>query len=54
VHDSEARAILESRLETGARLVVAQESDWTSIKRLQVRCHEAGVPTMLARGPAGG
>jgi hypothetical protein len=54
VHDQQARAILEARVKAGGKLVVGQESDWASIKRLQVRCHEAGVPTVLGNCPSGG
>ena len=49
-----ARAILEGYVEAGAKLVVAQESDWASVKRLQSRCLEAGLPSMLANCPEGG
>jgi hypothetical protein len=52
--DQEARAILEARVEAGQTLVVAQEADWAGIKRLQARCHEAGVPAVLANCPKGG
>jgi hypothetical protein len=53
MHDQQARAILEARVEAGGKLVVAQESDWAGIKRLQARCHAAGIPTMLGNGPSG-
>jgi len=52
--DQQARAILEARVEAGRTLVVAQEADWAGIKRLQTRCHEAGVPAVLANCPKGG
>ena len=54
MHDRQARQILEARVEAGGKLVVAQEADWPSIKRLQVQCHEAGVPTVLGNCPKGG
>ena len=54
VHDQEARELLEKRVGEGGKLVVAQEADWASIKRLQLRCHEAGIPSMLASCPKGG
>jgi len=52
--DRQARAILESRVEAGGRLVVAHETDWAGIKRLQIRCHDVGVPTVLGNCPSGG
>ena len=54
MQDEQARTILESRIEAGAKLVVAQEADWAGIKRLQARCHAAQIPTMLANCPKGG
>ena len=54
MHDRQARAILEARVEAGGKLVVGQEADWISIKRLQIQCHEAGVPTVLGNCPSGG
>ena len=54
VDDRQARAILEARVEAGGKLVVGQESDWAGIKRLQERCHEAGIPTVLGNSPPGG
>ncbi len=54
VHDRQARAILEARVEAGGELVVGQEADWASIKSLQIRCHEAGIPTVLGNCPSGG
>ncbi len=53
MHDRKAKEILEDRVEAGGKLVVGQEADWASIKRLQVRCHEAGVPTVLGNCPSG-
>lgn len=54
MHDRQARELLEARVEAGGTLVVAQEADWTSLTRLQERCHAAGVPTILASSPSGG
>ena len=54
MHDRQAKEILEARVEAGRTLVVAQEADWASIKRLLARCHGAGIPTMLGNGPGGG
>ena len=54
MHEQQAREILEARVEAGGKLVVGQEADWASIKRLQARCHEAGVPSMLDNCPGGG
>ena len=54
MQDDQARKILKSRVAAGATLVVGQEADWSSIKRLQARCHEAQVPAMLANCPKGG
>jgi hypothetical protein len=54
VDDRQARAIIEARIEAGGKLVVGQEADWASIKRLQLRCHEAGVPAVLGNSPSGG
>jgi hypothetical protein len=47
VQEWQAKRILEERLRAGGKLVVAQEGDLPSIRVLQDRCHEAGVPTML-------
>ncbi len=54
MHDQEARAILEARVEAGGKLIVAQETDWATIKRLQARCHEMGIPTVLGDSAGGG
>jgi len=54
MHDRQAKEILEARVEAGGQLVVGHEADWASIKRLQIRCHEAGVPTVLGNCPSGG
>jgi hypothetical protein len=54
VHDQQARELLEKRVREGGQLVVAQEADWAGIKRLQLRCHEAGIPSMLTGCPKGG
>ncbi|MCP3986693.1 MAG: hypothetical protein GY723_20095 [bacterium] len=54
MHDQKARAILEARVEAGGKLVVGQEADWAAIKRLQARCHKAGIPTALGDCPGGG
>jgi hypothetical protein len=54
MHDRQARAILETRVAAGGKLVVGQEADWASIKNLQVRCHEVEIPTMLGNCPGGG
>jgi hypothetical protein len=54
MQESQARAILEARVAAGGKLVVAQEADWASIKRLQARCHETGIPAVLANCPGGG
>lgn len=50
----EAQRIIEERLRAGAKLVVAQEAEWSSIKRLQAKCHEGGIPAVLVPCPAGG
>ena len=47
-------SLREARVAAGGKLVVGQEADWASIKRLQARCHEAGVPSVLASCPSGG
>ena len=54
VDTGQARAIIEARVEAGGKLVVGLESDWASVKRLQVRCHEADLPTVLGNCPSGG
>jgi hypothetical protein len=46
--------ILEARVAAGGRLVVGLEADWTNVKRLQLRCHEAGIPTALDNCPKSG
>ena len=52
--DRQARTTLESRVEAGGKLVVGQEADWANVKRLQARCHEAGIPTRIDNSPGGG
>jgi len=54
MHDREAIEILEARVEAGGKLVVGHEADWAGIKRLQIQCHEAEIPTMLGECPKGG
>jgi len=54
MNDEQARSILESSVAAGQRLVVGQEADWASIKRLLARCHEADLPAMLGSCPPGG
>ena len=54
MHERQARELLEARVEAGGKLVVAQEADWASIKRLKLRCHEAGIPAVLGNCPSGG
>ncbi len=52
--ERQAREELEARVAAGGRLVVGQESDWAGVKRLQLRCHEAGIPSALGECPGGG
>ena len=54
MQEREAEEILDARVKAGGKLVVAQNGDLASIKLLRVRCHEAGVPTMLGPAPGGG
>ena len=54
MNDRQAKANLEARVAAGGKLVVGHEADWASIKRLQIRCHEVGVPTVLGNCPSGG
>ena len=52
--ESKARRILEERVASGGKLVQVQQSDLRTIRQLQARLHDAGVPTLLASGPPGG
>lgn len=52
--EERAREILDDRVASGGKLVVAHESDWPVVKRLLARCHEAGVPAVLGACPKGG
>lgn len=47
MHERQAKELLEARVQAGGTLVVAQEAELPVIKQLQIKCHEAGVPTML-------
>ena len=54
VREEQARQQLEARIEAGGKLVVAQEADWATVKRLQARCLEADLPATLGACPKGG
>jgi hypothetical protein len=54
VREDQARQQLEARIEAGGKLVVAQEADWATVKRLQARCLDADLPATLGACPKGG
>lgn len=54
MNEERARRNLDDRVASGGKLVVAYESDWSVVKRLLARCHEAGVPAVLGACPKGG
>jgi hypothetical protein len=54
MHEQEAGDILEARVQAGGKLVAAQTGELATIKRLQARCLEAGIPAILGPAPGGG
>lgn len=52
--DRQAREQIEARVAAGGKLVVGQESDWATVKRLKERSLAAGIPAMLGECPGGG
>ena len=52
--EAEERRELEARVAAGARLVQVQRGDLRTIKQLQGRCQDVGVPSMVTSGPPGG
>jgi hypothetical protein len=52
--EAKARRILEKRVAEGGKLVQVQRNDLRTIRRMQARLHDAGVPTLLASDPPGG
>ena len=54
MRDGKAKMILEERVASGGKLVQVQRGDLRTIKQLQARLHDSGVPTLLTAGPPGG
>ena len=52
--ESEAREIIERRIEAGGVLVTAVKADLPSIKKLQDQCLAADIPALIGPCSSGG